>query len=52
MPKIVDHDERSLELVDATWRIIARQGMERGTMREMAIEEGFANGALKPYFPF
>ncbi|WP_426764514.1 TetR/AcrR family transcriptional regulator [Pseudarthrobacter sp. 1G09] len=51
MPKIVDHDERRLELVDATWRIIARQGMEGATMREIAMEAGFANGALKPYFP-
>lgn len=51
MPKIVDHDERRLELVDATWRIIARLGIEGATMREIAIEAGFANGALKPYFP-
>lgn len=51
MPKIVDHDERRLELVDATWRIIARNGLERATMREIALEAGFANGALKPYFP-
>ena len=51
MPKIVDHDEPRLELVDATWRIIARQGLESATMREIAMEAGFANGALKPYFP-
>ena len=51
MPKIVDHDERRLELVDATWRTIARLGIECATMREIATEAGFANGALKPYFP-
>ncbi|MGO4246583.1 TetR/AcrR family transcriptional regulator [Paenarthrobacter sp. RAF54_2] len=51
MPKIVDHDQRRLELVDATWRIIARLGIEGATMREIAEEAGFANGALKPYFP-
>jgi len=51
VPKIVDHDERRLELVDATWRIIARMGIESATMREIATEAGFANGALKPYFP-
>ncbi|CAI3803807.1 TetR/AcrR family transcriptional regulator [Pseudarthrobacter sp. MM222] len=51
MPKIVDHDERRLELVDAAWRIIARHGLEGATMREIATEAGFANGALKPYFP-
>lgn len=51
MPKIVDHDQRRLELVDATWRTIARLGIESATMREIALEAGFANGALKPYFP-
>jgi len=51
VPKIVDHDERRLELVGATWRIIARLGIESATMREIATEAGFANGALKPYFP-
>lgn len=51
MPKIVDHHQRRLELVDATWRTIARLGIESATMREIALEAGFANGALKPYFP-
>lgn len=50
MPKIVDHDERRLELVDATWRIIAEVGIEGATMRQIALEAGFSNGALKPYF--
>jgi AcrR family transcriptional regulator len=50
VPKIVNHDQRRLELVDATWRIIARHGIEGATMREIATEAGFANGALKPYF--
>ncbi|MFH5877447.1 TetR/AcrR family transcriptional regulator [Arthrobacter sp. NA-172] len=51
MPKIVDHEKRRLELVEATWRIIATRGIEGATMREIALEAGFANGALKPYFP-
>ncbi len=51
MPKVVDHDQRRVELVNATWRIIARHGIEGATMREIAAEAGFANGALKPYFP-
>lgn len=51
VPKIVDHERRRVELVEATWRIIARLGLERATMREIAEEAGFANGALKPYFP-
>lgn len=50
MPKIVDHDKRRLELVDATWRVIAERGLDAATMREIASAAGFANGALKPYF--
>lgn len=51
MPKVVDHDARRVELIEATWRIIARHGMDGATLREVAAEAGFANGALKPYFP-
>jgi AcrR family transcriptional regulator len=51
VPKIVDHDERRLELVEATWRIIAQLGPEAATMRQIALEAGFSNGSLKPYFP-
>ncbi|WP_394216374.1 TetR/AcrR family transcriptional regulator [Brachybacterium vulturis] len=50
MPKIVDHGERREQLVEATWRIIARNGLPGATMRQIAAEAGFANGALKPYF--
>ncbi|GGC78044.1 HTH-type transcriptional regulator PksA [Tersicoccus solisilvae] len=51
MPKVVDHDARRTHLVEATWRIIARRGLEGATLREVATAAGFANGALKPYFP-
>lgn len=50
MPKIVDHDARRNEIVRATWQLIARQGIRGTTMREIAREAGFANGALTPYF--
>lgn len=51
MPKIVDHEQRRQELIETTWRIIARHGLSGVTMRQIATEAGFANGALKPYFP-
>lgn len=51
MPKIVDHAERKTELVQSAWRVIARRGVAGATLREIAAEAGFANGALKPYFP-
>ncbi|KQZ08825.1 hypothetical protein ASD23_10700 [Agromyces sp. Root1464] len=50
MPKIVDHDERRLEIVRATWRLIAEKGFRATTMREIARSAGVANGGLVPYF--
>ncbi|MBS1674328.1 MAG: TetR/AcrR family transcriptional regulator [Actinobacteria bacterium] len=51
MPKAIDHDQRRREIIDATWGLIVRGGLEAATMREIATEAGFANGALKHYFP-
>ena len=51
MPKVVDHVQRKRELVESTWRVIARRGLAGATMRQIAEEAGYANGALKPYFP-
>lgn len=51
MPKAVDHDERRREIIEATWRLIARQGIAKTSMREIAREMGIANGGLMPYFP-
>jgi AcrR family transcriptional regulator len=50
MPKDVDHDERREELLEAVWRVIARDGMERATMRTIALETGWSTGVLGHYF--
>lgn len=50
MPKIVDHDQRRREIVEATWKIIASDGIESVTMRHVAHQMGMANGALTRYF--
>lgn len=50
MPKTVDHEQRRIEIIEATWRIVARGGFAAATMRQIAAEAGFANGGLKPYF--
>jgi len=50
MPKIVDYAERRSQIAAATWRVIARRGITGATMRDIAAEAGFSNGALKPYF--
>lgn len=51
MPKIVDHDQRRREIVEVTWKFIAREGIEKLNLRDLAAAAGYANGALKPYFP-
>ena len=50
MPKIVDHDQRRRELVDATWRVIDRGGFASITLQGIAAEAGFANGLVRHYF--
>jgi len=50
MPKEVDHDERREELLEAVWRVIARDGLERATMRALANETGWSTGVLAHYF--
>ncbi|QTX05375.1 TetR/AcrR family transcriptional regulator [Agromyces archimandritae] len=50
MPRIVDKDARRDEIIDVTWRIIEREGVDAVTLRRVAAEQGLANGAVKPYF--
>lgn len=50
MPKIVDRDLRRLEVVEATWRLIARVGIDRVGIRDIAAEAGCSTGMIGHYF--
>jgi len=50
MPKIVDHDQRRSDFVEATIRVVIRDGLANTTTRKIAAEAGFANGILAYYF--
>lgn len=50
MPKVVDHDARRAELLEATWRVIARDGIEGATVRRISREAGYSTGVLTHYF--
>lgn len=50
MPKIVDHEERRSEVLEATWRVISNEGLESATVRRIAKEVGLSKGALAHYF--
>lgn len=51
MPKIIDHDQRRREIVQVAMKLIMEGGFEAATMRSIVTAAGFANGALKHYFP-
>ena len=50
MPKVVDVDQRRIELADAAARVIARCGIDGASLREVAAEAGWTTGALVHYF--
>jgi AcrR family transcriptional regulator len=50
MPKIVDIDQRRMELAAAAARVIARAGIDGASMREIATEAGWTTGTLVHYF--
>ncbi|KAA0099598.1 TetR family transcriptional regulator [Mycolicibacterium sp. P1-18] len=50
MPKIVDHDERREEILQAAIRVIDSVGLDNTTTRAIALESGYSNGVLSHYF--
>lgn len=50
MPKIVDHDARRRELVEASWAVIAEEGLEGLTMRKVAEAAHCTTGRITHYF--
>ena len=50
MPKIVNAEARRAEIVEAVFRIIAVDGLERASLREVADEAGLAVGSVRHYF--
>ncbi len=50
MPKLVDADQRRIELADAAANVIAREGIDGLSLRVVAAEAGWTTGALVHYF--
>lgn len=51
MPRFIDHDARRDDIARAAWQVLAREGADRLTMRNIAAEAGFSHSALARYFP-
>ena len=47
MPKVVDHQERRIKLIEAMWRTIVRDGRDAATMSAIATGAGFATGPAR-----
>jgi AcrR family transcriptional regulator len=50
MPKVVDRTERREEVLEATWRVMARVGIDGVSIREIAKEAGYSTGVIAHYF--
>lgn len=50
MPRVVDADQRRAEIVDAVWRVIARDGLDQASVRSVAREAGLSVGSLRHSF--
>jgi AcrR family transcriptional regulator len=50
VPKFVDAEERRREVVEAVFRIVATDGLERASLREVAEEADLAVGSVRHYF--
>ncbi|MBB2891388.1 TetR/AcrR family transcriptional regulator [Flexivirga oryzae] len=50
MPKLVDHDARREEIVDAVMRVVARDGYAGLSVRTVAQEAGWSPGSIRHYF--
>ena len=50
MPKIVDHEERRQELIDALFRVIEAQGPHAVSTRSVASEAGVSKSNIGHYF--
>lgn len=50
MPKIVDHTQRRLHIASIAARLIAHQGLENTSIRQIAREAGYSKGIVEHYF--
>ena len=51
MPRLIDRDQRKVELAEAVWRVIRERGIGAVSVRIVAEEAGVAVGSLRHLFP-
>lgn len=50
MPKIVNHGEKRKLIAEAAWNIIKNEGIDKASIRRVAVEAKMSAGALRHYF--
>ena len=50
MPRLVDHDARKGELLDASLALVASEGIEAASLRRLARAADCTTGAITYYF--
>lgn len=50
MPKVVDPVQRRKTVADAVFRVVARDGVEKASLRRVAEEAGLVVGSVRHYF--
>lgn len=50
VPKIVDHDARRQEYLEAMWRVVERDGAAAVSTRSVAAEAGYSKSNIRYYF--
>ena len=51
MPKNVDHQQRRDDIAQATFELIARNGLMNASVRAVADYSGYSAGSIRHYFP-
>lgn len=51
MPRLIDRNARERAVGEAAWRVVARDGVTRLSVRNVAAEAGIAAGSLRYLFP-
>ncbi|MBN9618911.1 MAG: TetR family transcriptional regulator C-terminal domain-containing protein [Actinobacteria bacterium] len=50
MVRTIDGERRRLDLADAVWRLIRRDGFEAASVRNVAAESGLSTGSVRHFF--
>lgn len=51
VPRLIDHTAREIEIAEAAWRVLKRDGIRKLSVRTVAAEAGLATASLRRAFP-